>query len=356
VCGLVLLTTATAATAGGSAPTSATTNRVGTSRAVISRPECNANNAAGPITYVSPFGFDASAGIIDVFAAAKLGYFADLCLKVSFVTNAFDNNELVSSGKAQITNEGSAADTLQAIAAGAHIVGIDTSGDTSDYALLTQQSITNLKQLEGKTLGYHSSVPVEIEEILHAAGVEISKVKLVSDNNYDPLQLIQGTVNGLQAYQSNEVLTLKAAHEPFHEWTPAQFRISGTYNVMVANATFLHQHRQAVADFMRADLRAVDFCLVHRARCVSIEGTYAAAAGSLFQVAHEKAVWGLESAFTKHHSLPGKGIGVQTAAEWTPEARALKSYGVVKQMPPLSTAEDMSLVASLYNGTKLIWP
>ena len=48
-------------------------------------PECLANKAAGTVRFASPFGYDASAGIIDVYAALKLGYFADLCLKVDFV-------------------------------------------------------------------------------------------------------------------------------------------------------------------------------------------------------------------------------------------------------------------------------
>jgi hypothetical protein len=81
----------------------------------ISKAECAANRAAGTMTYVSPFGFDASAGIIDIFAAQKLGYFADMCIKVAIIPTSYIGNLLVSSGSAQITNEGSAADTLLAI-------------------------------------------------------------------------------------------------------------------------------------------------------------------------------------------------------------------------------------------------
>src|SRR5580692_1425511 len=62
--------------------------------ALLSASQCGKNRSVGVITYVSPFGFDASAGILDVFAAAKLGYFADMCLDVRIVTNATDNNEL----------------------------------------------------------------------------------------------------------------------------------------------------------------------------------------------------------------------------------------------------------------------
>ncbi len=326
------------------------------SRPLLDATRCAANRAVGPITYVSPFGFDASAGILDVFVAQRLGYFANMCLTVQIVTNATDVNELVSSGRAQITNEGSAADTLEAIAGGANLVGIDTSGDTSDYALVTNASITSLRQLDGHTLGYYNVLPVVIREMLTRAGANLSRIHLIADTNYDPTQVLQGTVQGLQAYQSNQVITLRSLHARFHEFTPQQFAIPGTYNVMAANAIFLHHHATAVADFMRADLHALDYCLAHPSTCVAVEGADARAAGVPFSTSHENAVWSLERRLTLSSTLAGRGIGVQSYAEWRPEAAALRHYGVLTRVPALARAEDVSLVAHLYRGTTLVWP
>jgi NitT/TauT family transport system substrate-binding protein len=355
ICALSLSATAALNTATTGSVGAAST-RHSASTGMLSASQCAANKAAGTITYVSPFGFDASAGIIDVFAAEKLGYFADMCLNVGFVTNATDVNELVSSGRAQVTNEGSAADTLEAIANGAHMVGIETSGDTSDYAIITKKSITSLKELDGKTLGYYTILPVVIREMLTAAGVNIATVKLIADTNYSPTQVVQGTLQGLQAYQSNQVLTLKALKDQFNEFTPQQLKITGTYNVMTVNATFLSRHRQAVADFMRADLHALHYCIRYPSACVKIEGADATSAEAQFVTAHEDAVWALERNLTLSSSLPGKGIGVQTYTEWKPESTALRTYGVVATVPKLASAEDVSLVASLYTGKTLIWP
>ena len=349
IMGTALMTATTTSVDAASSKDSAGTGLLSASR-------CAANKAAGTITYVSPFGFDASAGIIDVFVAEKLGYFADMCLNVGFVTNAFDTNELVSSDKAQVTNEGSAADVLQAIAGGAHIVGVETAGNTSDYAIITNKSITSLKKLDGKTLGYYTVLPVVLREMLSAAGAKISTIKLIADTNYNPTQIAQGTLQGLQAYQSNQVITLKAAKVPFHEFTPQQFKIAGTYNVMTVNATFLSKHHQAVADFMRADLHALSYCIKHASTCVGIEGTYAKAAGAQFVTAHEDAVWKLERNLTLSSRLPGKGLGVQTYVEWKPESAALLRCGVTTKVPKLASSEDVSLVTSLYKGKTLIWP
>jgi len=51
-------------------------------------------------------------------------------------------------------------------------------------------------------------------------------------------------------------------------------------------------------------------------------GFLAKAQGSTFQVTFAEAEWKFESGLVAAHHLPGAGAGVQTAAEWTPEAEA----------------------------------
>jgi len=175
----------------------------GTSHGLLGNSECSQNRSAGTITYVSPFGFDASAGIIDVFAAQRLGYFADMCLEVNIVANSQQPYELVSAGTAQVSSIGSAADDLGEVADGANIVAVATYGAVSDYALLTLPQIKKLSELDGKVLAYHTSLPLMILEMLHAGGANISSIDTVDTQDYDPNQLLQGHEDALQAYQSN---------------------------------------------------------------------------------------------------------------------------------------------------------
>ena len=316
--------------------------------------ECLANKAAGTVHFASPFGYDASAGIIDVYAAVKLGYFADLCLNVDFVDAPIgEAAALVSAGSAQVTGEGSAADTLDAEANGSDFVGISTYGDTSDYALLTRKGITKLTQLEGKVLGYHPAFPVVLKEMLVKAGVDLSKVHMVVDPSYNPLLLVQGTFSAIQAYQSNEPITLRAAHASFTMWTPGELGVSGTFNVQVVNRKFLAAHPTATADFLRAEFHAFGYCVKNPATCV---GYLAKAQGPTFGVAHGEAEWAIESALAIDPHVPGAGIGVETASEWAPEAKALVQYKLVAKMPDLPATENTALAASLYHGTQLIWP
>jgi len=347
---VLIVTILVAACGGGGSPTARS------SGSLLDSSQCAANRAAGTMTYVSPFGFDASAGIIDVFAAQRLRYFKDMCLGVDVVTSSQMSTELVASGRATVSSIGSAADDLGEVTRGADVVAVATYGDTSDYAILTGPNITNLKQLEGKTFGYHSTVPVAILEMFHAAGVDVSKVQQVDTQNYDPNQLVRGQESAIQAYQSNEPLVLSAEKAQFNEFIPSQFGVKGTFNVQIFNGEFLAHHRQAVTDFMRAELHAFYYCAAHRTSCIDIEQHYAQAAGSEYQVSHERAVWNLEAALALGHTLPGKGVGVETKAEWQPEATALEQYGISKSVRPLGKWEDTSIVASLYDGKTLIWP
>jgi ABC-type nitrate/sulfonate/bicarbonate transport system substrate-binding protein len=336
--------------------TSSPTSRSPGSGATLAAHECTANRSAGTLTYVSPFGFDASVGILDVFVANKLGYFSQMCLDVSLVTDSQQPTELVSSGRATVSGIGSAADDLAQVSQGADVVGVATYGAVSDYALLTQPSITNLKQLEGKTLAYHSTLPLMIMEMLRASGVDLSKVHTVDTQDYDPGQLAQGREDALQAYQSNEPLTLRSEGVHFREFVPSQFGIKGTFNVEIFNKGFLEAHRSAARDFVRAQLHAFDYCSTHEARCISIEQQYAQSQGAEYMVSHETEVWKLEVALARSHTVAGEGVGVQTQGEWQPEATALRQYGLVNSVPSLNEWEDTSLVKSLYDRRSLVWP
>jgi NitT/TauT family transport system substrate-binding protein len=334
--------------------------RAASARGVLVSPaQCKTNRAAGAMTFVSPFGYDASAGIIDIFAAKELGYFAALCIDVN-ITSSYTPYILVSSGRAQVTGEGSAADDLLEVAHGANLVATSTFGDTSDYALLTAPTIANLRQLGGKTLGYHTSLPVVISEMLARAGISQSAVTLVNDTSYDPTLLTQGKFQALQAYQSNEPLELEAdgykIGKDFKEWLPSSFGVQGTFNVQVVNGTFLTKHESTVADFLRAELKAVAFCVAHGPSCVTIEQQAAAAAHVSYDRAHALAEWKFETGLVQKHSLSGQGFGVQSYAEWQSEYHAVLAYKLVSHLPALAKVEDVSLVASLYHAKTLIWP
>jgi ABC-type nitrate/sulfonate/bicarbonate transport system substrate-binding protein len=343
-------------TAGGGA------TATGAKSALITPARCKRNAAAGTINYISPFGYDAAATIMEVFMAEKLGYFKALCLKVAFNASSFTAEQLVSSGRGQVTAIGSAADHVLAAAAGANLTAVATYGDTDPHAIYAQPKIKSLKDLEGGTLGYHINVTPAAVAMLDKAGADVSKVKMILLTSYDPTVVTRGQIDAAVGFASNEPLQLKAAGTPFNEFRPGDFGIKGTYGVMQWNTTFYRKHRAAVADFMRADLKALGYCLAHKVTCVRWVSHLASAAnqGAAFPYGRQLATWNFESQYVTNTKVGG--YGVQTLAEWQTEYQEVLKYGKLagltesNKIPPLASVLDTKLVAGLYRGKKLIWP
>lgn len=339
-----------------------TSSGVASAKSLIPAKDCDRNSAAGTINFVSPYSYDASAGIMDVFMAQKLGYFRDLCLKISINAASFTGEELVSANRAQVTGIGTAADALLTAATGANITAVATYGQTDPSAIYTNRSVTSLKGLEGGTLGYYTNITPAALQMLANAGVDISKVNFIKMTSYDPTVVTRGTVDGLIGYRSNQGSALAASGQPYNSFYPSHYGVHGTYNVMQFNRTWLSQHTAAAADFMRADLKALEYCLVHRSACADYMAAQAAAnhQGASFPKSLTNTIWRIESRFITSSPKPWGAEGV---AEWRYSLGLVKRWGhragmtSTETVPPLtSKIENTTLVRSLYMGNKLIWP
>ena len=89
----------------------------------ISPERCEANKAAGTITYLSSFDFAATPSIVDVVMADKQGYFDALCLDVDMKSSfSTANYPLVAANQAQFSSAGSYTELLRFAKDGARLV------------------------------------------------------------------------------------------------------------------------------------------------------------------------------------------------------------------------------------------
>lgn len=323
---------------------------------IVSEEQCARNQAAGTITYISGYGYSASAGQVDVFLAEELGYFDALCLNVEINAAGGNGQLLVSSGQAQFTALGSASDVMLAAANSRNLTAVATYGSTSPFSIFANEAVKSLKDLEGKRLGYFINITPMALAMLDAAGVDVSKVELIKMTNYDPTVVTRGQVDAIVGYASNQPQTLKAMGLPFSEFLPAELGLQGTYNVMEVNSQFLADHRETVADFMRASLKALDFCLTEEVKCVDMISQLAADnnQGSAFPREQQARTWGVESEWVRTSQFGPPGV--QTVEGWQSEYEMAQTFGGLKNPPPIETMMDPDLVASLYQDGVLIWP
>ncbi|MGO3147034.1 MAG: ABC transporter substrate-binding protein [Leucobacter sp.] len=335
--------------------TAPTTDETG-NNSLLSAEECQRNQDAGTITYISGYGYSASAGQMDVFVAEELGYFDDLCLDVEINAAGANGQQLVAAGQAQFTELGSASDVMLAAANSKNLTAIATYGTTSPFSIFANKEIKDLKDLEGKKLGYFINLTPIASAMLDAAGVDIDKVELIKMTNYDPTVVTRGQVDAIVGYASNQPEALRAMGEEFTEFFPADYDLAGTYNVMEVNSQFLGENREVVADFMRASLKAIQHCLDDEADCVKIVSDLAAEnnQGEAFPEEQQTRTWKVESEWVRDSAAGPPGV--MSPEAWDGEAELVKKYGDIKDLPPVSSMVDMDLVNDLYADGKLIWP
>ncbi|WP_432564516.1 ABC transporter substrate-binding protein [Kineococcus sp. SYSU DK003] len=334
--------------AGGSTP--------GESRgAAVSAERCAQNEAAGTITYVTGYQFQASASILDPIAAQALGYFDALCLDVEIQPGTGEtaqNAQLVAAGTAQISSIAGNGDVLVNVANGVDVQAVAMFGHVPVATLMTGPDVTDLKQLQGTTLGQKGALPVTIEAMLRAAGVDLSTITQVTVG-YDPTVLVRGQVQSLTGYKSNEPLTLEAMGEDVTLWNPEDYEVPGSIATTIVNPRFLTEHRTAVEDFLRAQLRAYAYCQDHTDECVA-DAAELSQAG--YDSEHNAQVWRTESQLVDESLPAGQVLGQIEEAAVRTEGDFLVQMGQIPAVPDLSRLVVPDLVPSLYADGSLVWP
>ena len=276
----------------------------------VSAERCEANEAAGKVTYMTGYYYQASVSILEVLAAEKLGYFDDLCLDVEIQPGPGDtsqNAKLVASGQVTITGL-SEQDVISANANGLDITGISSYSDAGLDVLMTGPDVTDLKQLDGRTVGHKGWVPMAVQAMMVKAGVDWDSLQLVKVG-YDPTILPRGQVDALTGFVSNEPNQLERAGEEVKVWQPTDFGVPSSLGAFAANPGFADEHPTAVQDFLRAAFKAYDYCSeeAHVEECIGYQGEYA---GAESDPDHETAVWTTETQVAADNPLPGKWGGV----------------------------------------------
>src|SRR5262245_5284360 len=224
---------------------------------------CEANKAAGPITYLSGFDFAAAASIMEVVLADDRGYYDDLCLDVK-LTPSFSttNYPLIASNDAQFSSAGSFTELASFAAANdADLVALSVDGHTPiDVLMVHPEQAESLAELNGATIGIKGALPPAVAVMLkkEANLTEGQQYQTVLVDGFDPIAHWQlPGIAGIPGWRSNEPGALERAGLTFDLYDPADYDIPGSFGLIYTSRSFLEQHPSAVEDFMRATMRGL---------------------------------------------------------------------------------------------------
>ncbi|WNI16015.1 ABC transporter substrate-binding protein [Actinacidiphila sp. ITFR-21] len=334
----------------------------GAQGSAISAGRCAENKAAGRITYLSGYQYQSSVSILEYVAAAKLGYFKDLCLDVSLKPGTGDtalNTKLLASGQATVSAIAE-QDIIQAQANGIDIEGISSYSDAGLDILMTNKDVTELTQLDGKVVGHKGYVPAAVEAMLVKAGVRWDSLKLVKEG-YDPsvLPRRQGGLAALTGFVSNEPNQLKAAGKEVTVWKPVDYGIPSSIGAMAVNPAFARAHPHAVEDILRAALHAYAYCsssAQHTDECV---GYAARLSGPTYDKKLNASIWTTETQVVKDNPTPGQPLGGIDLGNVAKLVDMLHRFKIVPEGVTADKAKgwfDTSFVSAVYAGDRLVWP
>ena len=327
---------------------------------------CEANKAAGKITYLSSFDFAAAASIVDVIVAKDKGYFDAMCLdvelKASFSTA---NYPLIAGNEAQFSSGGSFSEVVSFAAdnADADVVALAVEGHTGIDALIVKDGkATKLSDLKGSTIGVKGKITPSVQAMLAKAGlIEGTDYQTVPVDGFDPLvHIALPNIVGFPGYKSNEVGQLKAAGTKFTLFDPAADGIPGSFGVIYTNGAFMKDHPTAVEDFMRATMLGLADAIADPAAASKTALALIDSNGNpnFLSPAGETFRWATEAKLVTDSTPKGSPVGLADAAGLKAEVDAYATIGLFGgTAPDISKRFDTSVLTSIYDSSgKVIWP
>jgi NitT/TauT family transport system substrate-binding protein len=356
----------TGATPAGTTATSGTTGGVADVAAGQPFPadRCEANRAAGTITYLTGFDYAASASIVDVLVAKDKGYFDAMCLDVQIKSGVSNQNyPFIASNDAQFSSGGSFSEMVNfAQSNDADFVAMAIEGKTGIDALIVKKGeAATLDDLRGTKIGVKGAITTSVAAMLKQAGLtEGTDYTTVLLDGFDPkVHIAIPDIVGFPGYKSNEPLQLQAAGIPFDLFDPATYDIPGSFGIVYTNGEFLGEHPTAAQDFIRATMKGLADAVADPKAASDVAVGYLNANGNAMFLSPEgeQARWKVESGLvtsTNTHTP----LGVPEPALLTDEVTTYAQIGLFGgTAPDVAPYVDTTSIAGVYAADgSVVWP
>ena len=344
-------------------PVTTTAPAAGVTADGISAARCQANKAAGKITYLSGFDYAASASIVEMIVADAKGYFAKMCLdvdvKASFSTA---NYALVADNKAQFASAGSYVELLRNTPKERPLVAVYNLGKTAIETLMVRDDgkITSILDLRNKTIGIKGDLPPSIQVMLAKNGLKRGvdyKEQLV--DGFNPVAHFQLPIDALPGFKSNEPGQLERSGVNIRQFDPGRYNIPGSFGIVYTNAKFLKDNPTAAEDFVRAALRGYadaaanpDDATALAVKRINDSGNrnFLSPVGELFR-------WRTEAKIVADNTPAGQPVGLLVAKLLQAQVDDYAEAGVLATKPSIVGSFDDSIVKAVTGpDNKVIWP
>lgn len=275
-----------------------------------------------PLTFMAGYKPQANLPFVGAYIAKEKGFFAQngLDVTIEHSPGKGEHLQLLVAGTVQVTTMDAATVLQRRAEPGLPVVSIALIGQKGQqaFAALKDSGLETPKDWEGKTIGYKGTPPPDLYALLAAAGADVNKVNLVNVG-FDPRVLSEKQVDVYPLFKSNEPYLLQSWGSEIKLWDAADYDVPTLGLTYVTSETYLAQHADELARFLRATLQGIAYAEANPDEAVQIVMKYA---GPETDPAHMKFM--LETELKDAHSE--HGFGWQSAEQWQALADMLAKY------------------------------
>lgn len=278
------------------------------------------------LTFMAGYKPQADLPFVGVYVAQEQGYFQEENLQVVIEHSAGQGQhlQLVASGKVQVTTQDAAVLLKRRADPGLPLVSIALIGQRGQqaYAALASSGLRTPKDWEGHTVGYKGTPPPDLFALMASAGADPDKVRLVNVG-FDPRLLAEGKVDVYPVYKSNEPYQLESWGKQLVLWDAADFGVPTLGLAYVTSDETLQRRPEALARFLRAALRGIEFARQNPDLALEAVAKYT---GPETDREHMRFMMEAEFKDLESEVTAQGGLGWQTVEQWQALADMLQQY------------------------------
>lgn len=306
------------------------------------------------IVFMAGFKPQANLPFVAAYVAQEQGYFAVQNLDVEIRhASSGEHLKLLVAGDVQVTTAAATSVLKRRSDPELPIVAFALLGQKGQqaYIALKDSGITTLKDWEGRTFGYKTSVPPDYLAMLKSREVDRSKITEVNAG-FDPRVLTEGRVDVLAVFKSNEPDLIKNLGHEVVLWDPADFDVPNLGLTYITTEDFASESSDLVDGFLRATLKGVEFALTNREATIDIIMEYATDGDR----EHQRFMLEAELADAVSQLTEERGLGWMTDEQWRALYNHLIEFDALPQPFDYKTAFTTSFLERVYDGDTLNWP
>ena len=305
------------------------------------------------VIFMAGFKPQANLPFVAAYVALERGYFAAQGLDVTIHHSTGQHLQLLLSGDVDVTTAAAGSVLKRRADPGVPIRAIALFGQRGQqtFIALADSGIESPRDWEGRTVGYRISLPPEYLAIADAAGVNRGLVQEVRVG-FDPRILVQGKVDVLAVFKSNEPDTLRKLGFEVVQFDPSAFGVPALGLTYIAREDLIADEPELIVRFLKAALKGLEFSFSHPEETLNIVMRYAGKEDRdhmRFMLEAEQA--DAVSAVTDAH-----GLGAMTLQQWQEFHDLLVRYGALARELDVAQAFTTQFLEAAYEEGRLVWP